>query len=271
MMMRAISVFALVLACMAAAWAQNPAARPAATQPEPAATQVDPRVEEILDRQEAATGKFDSLTATLKYFSVQPARKSTVTRDGRVAVLRKRGADGRPDESFFWVHFKNRITDLFESDKSEDFALYKGWLIEISEAGRTVTRRQVVPPGKVVNIFRIGEGPFPLPIWQTKKDVLANFDVRLGEPGKGDPANTDRLDLTPKPNTELASKQKSVSIFISRESSLPVRVVAVSPKNDERVTVDLSDIVTNPRLNEEDFNLKTPAGYQESSIPLDKT
>jgi hypothetical protein len=47
----------------------------------------------------------------------------------------------------------------------------------------------VLRPGEKVNLLKLGEGPFPLPIGQKRDDVKRQFDVTLAKPEKGvDPA-----------------------------------------------------------------------------------
>jgi hypothetical protein len=81
--------------------------------------------------------------------------------------------------------------------------------------------------------------------------------------------------LTPLPGTELARRNKGKNLLMhlyidqaGRTAGLPVRIV--NETRDERIAVDFTAIEINPAVTEKDFKLEKPAGFGESTVPLNK-
>jgi len=232
---------------------------------------VSTQVERILDRSEAAGDRINGLKAKMAYERNQKLVKEITERDGAIQYLKKTdpaAPAGQKEQIFFLVRFDNLKTKLYVSTKMETYSLHDRFLDELNEKTSMLIHREVVPPGQVINPTRLGEGPFPVPFGQKKKDVLENFTVQLVAPADKDPRNSDHLELIPKPGNALAKKYKKVSFFISRENDLPVRIVTES--SEDIVTAEFTDIQINPKQTPDDFILKRPPGFQENTIPLNK-
>jgi outer membrane lipoprotein-sorting protein len=107
-----------------------------------------------------------------------------------------------------------------------------------------------------MDLFKLGEGPFPLPIGQSPADVHKQFDITKVAPAKDDPANTVHLGLVPKAGTELEKKFKSLDFWVDQKTHMPVRVDTADKQQTIRST-ELSDLTLNPPggLPESDFTL----------------
>ena len=270
--------------------AASPAPAPAAStsQSEP----ISPQIEKILDDCEAAGDKTFALRAKFKYARLQKRVANLTERDGSVLYLRKVQAgepeknleklkfenpEGKtppalPDQKFGKIRFDNLKEDLFTSTKPEIYSFYDRFVHELNYKTMQLVHRELVPEGQVIDPFRLGEGVFPIPFGQKKKDMLAHFAIRLIPAADKDPADSDHLELTPRPDSDMARRNKGknllLHLYIDRRLHLPVRIV--NETRDERITVDFSAIEINPKITEQDFKLEKPAGFQETTVPLNK-
>lgn len=242
-----------------AAVSSAPASQPSATAPAP---QVDPRVEEILDRLHDAGRRVNDLTAALTFRSYNPILDETIVKTGRLAFRRME------PHSRFLVHFdrlvqNGRITD------SDEWHLFDGrWYVEAREQTRTMIRREVVRPGEQMDPFRLGQGPFPLPIGQPKADILRHFTVQYVPPAPTDPPETDHLRCIPREDSPLYDDYRQLDFFIDRRTDLPVRVVADQRRDDNRVTVDLADLQLNQGLPPSHFEIPDTVRWIVETEPL---
>ena len=131
------------------------------------------------------------------------------------------------------------------------------WLTDRDYDRKIEVRRQVLKPGEKMNLLKLGEGPFPLPIGQDKQEVHKQFDVTLVKPEKDDPANSLHLQLTPKPNTRLARRFSTIDVWVDRKLRFPVHIETVDANGGEEHKTDLTDLRINPAggLIDEDFAL----------------
>jgi outer membrane lipoprotein-sorting protein len=113
----------------------------------------------------------------------------------------------------------------------------------------------ILRPGEKMNLLKLGEGPFPLPIGQKRHDVLNQFDVRKIESKPGDPADTVHLELIPKSGTSLARKFKSIDTWVSLPDEMPVRISTLDFTGATERSTDLSNVQINPDLTDADFEL----------------
>ena len=118
----------------------------------------------------------------------------------------------------------------------------------------------MLKPGEKMNLLKLGEGPFPLPIGQKKEDVKKLFDVTLVPPAKTDAADladTIHLRLTPKEGTRFARKFGAIDIWVSRKSNFPIRIDTTAPGGSDHQTTKLQELKINPEpgLKDGDFAL----------------
>ena len=99
----------------------------------------------------------------------------------------------------------------FENDGKKineklDYELIDGKLIERNYRAHSQITQQVIRPGEKIDLFKLGQGPFPLPIGQPKEEVHKQFAVKSRCPDKDDPADSVHIQLTPEPNTPAGAE-----------------------------------------------------------------
>jgi len=169
-------------------------------------------------------------------------------------VFFQRTADGA---ARIHIVFDKRISrgQIQDGEKTE-YLLEGRDVIDRNYRTKSEVKHEVLKPGQKLDQFKIGEGPFPLPIGQDPAEVQKAFDVALVAAGKNDPAKSTHLALTPKPGTPLAKKYKVIDIWVNDVSHLPMKVETVAKQGKIEGT-ELSNLVLNPPggLKAADFKL----------------
>lgn len=232
------------------------AARPAAKAGAGAGKlSADSSVDQVLDA-------LDRRGKTLKEFSADVALKEedglglSSTRRGKVWFQKKGEDDGR-----IRVVFETKEDEKRVVKQRLEYALDKGWLVDRDFGKRIQVRRQVLKPGQKMNLLKLGEGPFPLPIGQDKKEVRRLFDVEKVPASKdADPAGVEtvHLSLKPKKGTDFAKKFSSIDVWVDTKTHMPARVETVDPSEENFKTTDLTNVKVNPNPPLTDKDL-TPA------------
>lgn len=217
-----------------AAVATQPASRPAS---QPAA--LDPAVERILVRLEEKGKTIHDIQASIRYVKEDVVLNNKQEYEG---VLFFKEEQPNPH---FLIRFDKSVNDGVLSNKKEWHAFDGQWYIEARQSTQTIGKHQVLRPGEKVEVFRLGKGPFPLPFGQNKADILRHFAVKLVAPDPKDPPDTDHLECTPLPGTELARKYDTVHFWIDRKLEMPVKMKTVEKDEDQEITVAFS----NPQIN----------------------
>src|SRR6185295_13773023 len=88
----------------------------------------------------------------------------------------------------------------------------------------TQVTRTVLQPGEKMNLLKLGEGPFPLPIGQKKEDVYRLFDVKQIAPNPKDPPDSIHLQLKPKPGTAFARRFGMIDVWVDRKTHFPAKI-----------------------------------------------
>ncbi len=172
-------------------------------------------------------------------------------------------------DSRFRVTFLKRMQDELVQEQRIEYLLDKGWLYDRNYPRKLEVRRQMVRPGEKINLLKLGEGPFPLPIGQSREDVLKLFEAKKMEPAKSDPASTVHIQLTPRAGTQFERKFKSIDVWVALESSMPVRIETVDANESSRRGTDLSDVRLNVPLTNDHFALQPlPPDWQRREEPF---
>ncbi|UCD28617.1 MAG: hypothetical protein JSV03_16300 [Planctomycetota bacterium] len=240
----------------AAAPASKPASSPATTQ----AVKLDPAIEKILDRLEQK--KITDIETPITYIKTKPLLADKQTYEG---ILRFRMEEPNPR---FLIRFDKFSQEGIVSRKKEWHAFDGQWYIEVREKTEAIIKRQVVRPGEKLDVFKLGQGPFPLPFGQKKKDIIDNFSVKLVPPDpKKDPPGSDHLECTPLPGTKLADQFGTVHFYIHRKLDLPVCIRTVEKKEGIRVEASFSPdkMSINKGLSASKLNHPQPRGYSIST------
>jgi hypothetical protein len=245
--------------------AQTPASQPAstpATASAPAGEALDPAVDAILNRLEKKGDQIDSLEADIDFIKIDPVLEDRQEYNG---LLRFKQV--RPNPRFF-IRFDTLKREGTVRD-SKQWHIFDGrWYIEARESTKTIVKNEIVRPGETVEVFKLGRGPFPLPFGQKKADILRHFTVKLIKSAPGDPPNTDHLECTPRPGTEMAGKYTTVHFYIDRTLDLPVRVETVDKQEDNQIIARFTNVKVNPGLVESQLNLPELKDYSVDTNPI---
>jgi outer membrane lipoprotein-sorting protein len=246
----------LFLASCVAVAQESPATAPAA----------DPAIDPILDALDQSGKSLKSLSAEVSKADVDDIVGTSTIRKGRLWLEKK--ADGS-----YRVHVlldTKQSGGKVEKEKSE-YLLDDGKLTERNYHTKTEVTRQVLRPGQKMNLFKLGEGPFPLPLGQSKEDVHKEFEVTRQPSEKDDPAGTVRLRLTPKPGSDLARKFKQIEVAVDLKQNMPVRIDTVTP-DDTHNTTNLGKVQMNQPMKDSDFKLESidTGSWNVSSVPYEQ-
>lgn len=235
-----------------------------ATATAPAATGIDPRIDEILDRLERKGDQVKDIETPIKFTKIDPILEDKQVFEG---ILRFKEDTPNPR---FLIRFDKFTQEGIAREKTEWHVFDGQWYIEAREKTSTIVKRQIVRPGEQVNVFRIGQGPFPLPFGQKKAEILKYFEVKLVPPGEKDPPNSVHLECTPKPGTDMAEKYGSVHFHIDKRLDLPVVVRTVEKTENVEVSAEFpaDKIKLNTGMAASELNLPELKGYQVDTVPL---
>jgi outer membrane lipoprotein-sorting protein len=136
-------------------------------------------------------------------------------------------------------------------------------LLEIDFKKQRITTSQVLKPGQKMNLMKLGEGPFPLPIGQDPKLVQDQFAVTKPAAAKDDPPGTAHISLAPKEGTSLARKFTSIDVFVDCKTNMPVRVVTLDQSGDTLRTTQLDKLQINKGLAANAFDVPPAAAAFE--------
>ena len=218
------------------------AARGQQSVPGPAG--LNPKVDTILTRLEQRT--IVDLQAKVSWTVTDKIAASNVIRTGSIWYR-----DMKPAAKFLVAFnkktFANRVRKLSEKH------MFDGqWYVELQEATKTMTRKQLRHKNQIGDPYALGEGIFPLPFGQKKADILKEFEVKLKTSDPADPPNTDRLRLTPRPGTKTGDRYVWIDFWVlqaGKLGGLPIRVRLGKKEGtgrvSEEITVDFSDVKLN--------------------------
>lgn len=177
--------------------------------------------------------------------------------------------DAQPVAKFL-VHFTQRDFDGRKAVVDERHMFDGFWYTELNSDSKTLIKREVRDPKATSNPYKLGEGPFPLPFGQSKEAILREFVVTRGAADAGDPENTDRMILTPRPTSGIRRTYQNVEFWIARSgdvAGLPVRVRAAkldgTGKLNSTITIDFSEPQLNTAFAANVFKLEAGPGYVE--------
>jgi hypothetical protein len=196
----------------------------------------------------------------LKGFSADVALHTTDNRTGEdSAQLGKVVYDAGAGNSRIKVSFDKREIETGDGKRMTqkqrlDYVLENGWLTDRDYQKKLEVRRQVLRPGQQMNLLKLGEGPFPLPIGQDKEDVKKQFETAKIPPAADDPKGTVHVRLSPKPGTQFEKRFRQIDVFVDPKSNMPSRIDTVERAGTTRST-ELSNLKLNAGVKPDDFAL----------------
>ncbi len=212
----------------------------------------------ILDRLHEVGQDLKTFTAKVVLRETDLIAQDSSSRSGEAVYEKKANGDAR-----MRITFTTRTQDAVTQQQQIDYLLDNGWLVDRNYARKLEVKRQMLKPGEKANLLKLGEGPFPLPIGQTREDVYKNFDVARVAAGKDDPANTTHILLTPKAGTRFERKFKTIDVWVDLASGMPRRVETVDPNDTMRKGADLLEFKSNVPVTDAQFAMPdVPADWQ---------
>ncbi len=210
----------------------------------------DSSVDAILDALDRCGKDLKEFTTDVGLTETDDATQLSSMRSGKVWYQAKGDARMR-------VLFEKRTAGKKSFDEKLEYLLEGGWLTDRDYKKQIEVRRQVVAPGEKINLLKLGQGPFPLPIGQDKAEVHKLFEVKKVASGEHDPANTVHVALKPKEKTPLARKFSSIDVWVDRKTHFPIRIETLDANETTLRTTDLSNVKINPEpaLTDADFTL----------------
>ncbi|MGD0460982.1 MAG: hypothetical protein ABSB74_00695 [Tepidisphaeraceae bacterium] len=215
---------------------------------QPAALSTQSTADEVLDALDARGRSLQDFSASVNLTDSDNSTGDSTINIGQVVLQRKAEDDARIRVAFTQKQLGNKI---FKVD--HEYTLDNGLLIERDYQAKHETRQQILKPGQKLDLFKLGEGPFPLPLGQKRQDVLQLFGVRKIDPAKDDPPASVHLQLTPKPRTQFARQFKTIDIWVETASKMPRRIQTVDINEVTTRTTDLTDVKINSGATEQDF------------------
>ncbi|HEV7302485.1 MAG TPA: hypothetical protein VGN72_24310 [Tepidisphaeraceae bacterium] len=223
---------------------------PAAAAAVPAANQ-PASVDEALDRLDALGKALKDFKAAVTLTEIDNTSGSDTARNGNVIYQTTPDGNSRIRVSFLT---KDEGTKRF--DERIEYVLQNGVLIDRNYETKTEVRRQVLKPGEKANLLKLGEGPFPLPIGQDKAEVHRLFEVTQIPLTPDDPQNSVHLKLTPRPDTQFATKFTAIDVWVDDQTDFPVRIDAEDANQTSVRKTEFSDVQTNSGAADNDFKLE---------------
>jgi outer membrane lipoprotein-sorting protein len=205
-------------------------------------------VDEILDALDARGQNLSGFTANVKLSESDAGTGDATLRTGKIWY--QAGENPR-----IRVLFEKRESNKKITDDKIEYLLSGRDLVDRTYSTKREVTRHILKPGEKMNLLKLGEGPFPLPIGQKKEDVHANFDVRKMEPAKTDPPGTVQILLSPKPATRLARRFKSINVWIDLKDHMPKKIETLDTNETTIRSTELSNVQINPTLTDADFTL----------------
>jgi outer membrane lipoprotein-sorting protein len=225
----------------------NPTGGPA----QPPKVSRDASVDQVLDALDARGKGLKGFSAKVSLNEEDDIGLSS-TRTGRVWYQQAAGDNAR-----IRVSFDKRENEKQVFEEKIDYVLEGAWLIDRDYKRKKEIKRQVLRPGEKINLLKLGEGPFPLPIGQDKAEVHKLFTVTK-EPLAEDKelADTTHLKLVPKAGTEFAKKFSEIDVWIDPKTQFPKRIDTADAAKAKFRTTRLDDVLVNPaELGDKDFTL----------------
>ena len=224
--------------------------------------------EDVLDALHARGQGLKDFTADVSLAETDALSGETTTLVGKVWYQGRGEGDAR-----MRIVFDKKLFGERPQPAKVEYMLDKGVLYDRDYKRKIEIQRQVLKPGEKVNLLKLGEGPFPLPIGQPKEEVLKLFEVKKIDKAAGDPEGKVHLELAPKPGTQFARKFKKIDVWVESKTSFPRRIATLDKSEAETRTTDLTNIQVNVGVKDDAFVLeKIPEnqGWTQKAEQMDQ-
>jgi outer membrane lipoprotein-sorting protein len=224
----------------------------------------DASVDQVLDALKVRGDTLHTFRADVTLTTVDQSTGDSSGESGTVIFQRFGDGDGRIRVDFTRSTRGDRTFVI-----GKHYTLQKGWLIDRDDDKKTEDRKQVTRPGEKINLLKLGDGPFPLPIGQDKQEVYKDFDVGKPAAAKDDPAGTVHIRLKPKAQADLSRHFAQIDVWVDVKTGMPVRMVTLDAAGVRAQTTDLNNVRLDVDLKDGDFDLTPVEGYQVTEEPYE--
>jgi outer membrane lipoprotein-sorting protein len=210
----------------------------------------DAPLDTVLDALEQRGKDLKDFSADVKLTDVSERTGEATERTGKVVYHDRGQGDSRIKVNFD----KRKLESGATQDYRQDYLLQEGWLTDRDYKKKLEVRRQVLKPGQKMNLLKLGEGPFPLPIGQEKGEVKKQFEVTKIAPTADDPKDTVHVKLVPKKDSQFEKRFRQIDVFVDTKTNMPARI-DTSEKPDTARTTELLNLKLNAGVKDEQFTL----------------
>jgi hypothetical protein len=215
------------------------------------ALSADSSVDEILDALDARGRDLKAFTADVSLTEGDATLANEVTRRGKVLFQ-----DHGNGQARLRVTFDKRETAKRSFNEKIEYLLEDGWLTDRTYEPKNIeVRRQVLRPGEKIDLLKLGQGPFPLPIGQKKESVHEQFEVKKTPLVKGDPTGTVHVQLTPKKGTQFERKFDVIDVWVDPKTNMPARIDTAQGETVRTTVLENFKVNPEPPLTDRDFVL----------------
>lgn len=238
-------------------------------------------VDELLFALEASGKELTSLVAQVQYTKIFAIEGDEQIRRGELFYVVDASADSStPPARKFAVHFSwLKVGDRIEEDQLRSYIFDGQWMLELDPVLKQYERRQVVPPGERFDPLRLGEGPFPIPIGQSRAEILERFDAELVTPADAwlederliawvNREASFQLHLVPKAAFADELDLVDVRLWYRADSLLPCLAWTETAEGNESI-IQLADVRPNVEVPAEKIDTTPPtSGWDGRVVPL---
>lgn len=230
----------------------------------------DADLDAILDVLNARGKELKDFTADVALHTIDNKTGEDSAQLGKVVFQKKSDGDSRIRVSFDQKETETGDGKRIKQKQRLDYVLDNGWLTDRDYQKKLEVRRQVLKPGQKMNLLKLGEGPFPLPIGQDKEEVRKQFDATKVATEKEDPKDTVHVKLVPKKGSQFEKKFKQIDVFVDTKSAMPRRI-DTSDKSGQTRSTDLTNVKLNGGVGDGEFGLESidNAGWNRREEPFE--
>jgi outer membrane lipoprotein-sorting protein len=208
-------------------------------------------IDDILDALDVRGKELKDFTANVTLSTQDSAVGNESKQSGKIWMQRLGPGDAR----LLVVFDRKQVNDQPATLEKQEILLDKGTLTERDHERKLSVVRQVLRPGEKMDLLKLGQGPFPLPLGQDKADVHRMFEVKKFDPKPTDPPGTIHLQLIPKQGTQFESKFATIDFWVDPASRMPIRIETQDPNGTTTKLTELKDVQVNVALADKDFTL----------------
>jgi outer membrane lipoprotein-sorting protein len=219
----------------------------------------DATLDRTLDALHQVGRDLKDFTADVTLGTTDPKTGEESKQHGRVVYQKYKNANGEDDTRIRVTFEKKEMEGGVTINQKLDYKLEDAWLTDRDYQKKLEVRRQVLRPGQKMNLLKLGEGPFPLPIGQDKEAVKKEFEASKEAAKADDPKDAIHLKLVPKKDTRLAKRFTKLDVYVDQQTGMPRRIDATEKVGAMRTT-ELKNVKLNGGVQDADFALDNIEG-----------